>query len=302
MAIILSFLLASALLILATRVVILSLANKGLALVLALALPELFVVLAAILENRSTLAIGNLLGANIADLSLVVGLTVLVGGSLAVVGDFLRWEMAVAFLTAAAPILLLADGVLSRFDGLILVVIYLIYLREVVFYKKEAVLSMLFFGKAGVVERERYSKWSGLIGLVGLIIGADLLVRSLSSLAIGMALPTGLIGVTLAAMATTLPEVFLGWATVGGKKMSLILRNLLAASVTNSTLLIGLVAIFRPTIVGQRSHFLLASTAFIFIFGLFWLFAVTKKKISRAEGLVLLGVYLMFIGLELLLV
>ena len=96
------------------------------ALIIALStsLPELLVGVTAALEGDPTLSLGNVLGSNIANVSLVIGGAALVGGSVGVVGEFLKRDFATAFLVGALPLLLLLDGKLSRPESLVLVVVY----------------------------------------------------------------------------------------------------------------------------------------------------------------------------------
>ncbi|MCX6724738.1 MAG: hypothetical protein NTV20_01390, partial [Candidatus Shapirobacteria bacterium] len=99
----------------------------GLILGLATSLPELFVGLSAAFEGKSVLSLGNVIGANIANLSLVIGGAALIGSTVVVGGTFLRRDVFYAFLAATSPMLLLSDRVLSRIDGIILLVLYGFY-------------------------------------------------------------------------------------------------------------------------------------------------------------------------------
>jgi len=96
-------------------------------LALATSLPELFVGITSALEGTPSLSLGNIIGSNIADLSLVIGGAALVGGTVGVHGIFLRRDVFYAFLAGAAPMVLLFDKSLSRVDGLILLALYGFY-------------------------------------------------------------------------------------------------------------------------------------------------------------------------------
>jgi len=99
---------------------------------LSTSLPELFVTLASVIEKKPEIALGTLLGSNVADLSIIIGGATLLAGSLPIVGDYWRFELAAAFMGGISPILLMMDGGLSRMDGAILIVIYIIYLSDLV--------------------------------------------------------------------------------------------------------------------------------------------------------------------------
>ena len=96
-------------------------------LALATSLPELFVGISSAIEGSPSLSLGNVIGSNIADLSLVIGGAAIIGGSLSVQGIFLSRDVFYAFLAGAAPMLLLFDKNLSRIDGLVLLALYGFY-------------------------------------------------------------------------------------------------------------------------------------------------------------------------------
>lgn len=276
---------------------------------LSTSLPELFVGLVATISGRQEVALGNLLGANVVNLSLVIGIAVIVGGALSVVGDFMRWEIAAAFLAGSAPILLMLDGLLSRLDGLILLVVYLIYVRDIVIDGKHRTLAEKGAIQKGVVHKSRslipkeiemvYLRLG--IGLAGLIAAAELTVRSSVSLAETWKISGGLLGIMIVALGTTLPELFLSIEAIKKKQATLVLGNLLGSVVTNATLVVGLVALINPVTLAKVNNFSVANIFFVLTFGLFWLLTKSKKKIDRWEGLFLVGIYLIFIGTEMLL-
>src|SRR3989339_1199259 len=95
-------------------------------LAISTSLPELVVSIVASIEGNTSLVLGNIIGSNIADLSLVIGGASIIGGSLKITGVILRRDI---YLTGAAgflPLFLIADGNLSRADGVVLLVIYFI--------------------------------------------------------------------------------------------------------------------------------------------------------------------------------
>src|SRR3989344_253831 len=81
---------------------------------LVTSLPELFVAVASGISRQGEISLGNILGANVANASLVIGGASVLSGSLAVVGDFVHWEFMMAFIVGLAPFLLMLDGELGR--------------------------------------------------------------------------------------------------------------------------------------------------------------------------------------------
>jgi cation:H+ antiporter len=107
-------------------------------------------------------------------------------------------------------------------------------------------------------------------------------------------------GLVLLSVGTTLPEIFGGMFSDKKFTALLAIEKLLGAVVVNSTLVIGILAILSPVMVKETLSSGLAGLFTIITLGLFWLFSRSKRKLNRWEGAVLLGIYLMFAGLQLM--
>lgn len=278
-------------------------------LAVATSLPELVVGITAALENESNLALGNVIGSNIADLSLVIGGASLIGGTVMVRGIFLRRDVFYAFLAGAAPMILLFDKSLGRIDGLILLALYGFY-NVLVLKERQQYLAEARDGQEeGVVRRllkrlnHRGTKkelgWL-FLGIALLLFAADIIVRIAGKMAIALNLPLLTIGLFLVAIGTSLPELTFSLKAVREHHPSMVFGDLLGSVVANGNLVLGLVALISPVRIRAFDEYLLATIAFVLIFGLFYFFIRTKKKLERWEGAVLLGAYLLFVLLEFL--
>jgi len=275
---------------------------------LATSLPELVVCLAAALDNQSNLALGNVIGSNIADLSLVIGGAALIGGAVAVRGLFLRRDVFYAFLAGSAPMVLLFDKSLTRMDGLILLLLYGFYINWV-FKERQERLAGTRGEEEGLVRRllrqmshrgtQKEVGWL-FLGLAMLLFAAEMLVRLASKMAIAFNLPLLLIGLFLVAVGTSLPELAFSLKAIRKHESSMVFGDLLGSVVANGTLIIGLAALISPLRIQAFDEYLLATIAFVVIFGIFYLFIRTKHRLERWEGAALFGVYLIFVLLEFL--
>lgn len=275
---------------------------------LSTSLPELFVTFASVIENKPEIALGTLLGSNVADLSIIIGGAVLLAGSLPIVGDYWRFELAAAFLAGVAPILLMLDGRLSRIDGMILIVIYLIYLYDLVLGGRKKHLHKSTVSHGGIftkIGKHRFSERGKplvqlIAGILVLFVCGDWLVLIGSRMAGDWGVPIGVVGILVVSVGTSLPELFLSTGAILKKNVALVLGNILGSVITNATLIVGLLAFFRPFGIEKIEGYALVNMAFVVVFGLFWMFTSTKKKLERWEGLILLGIFLIFVGLTLL--
>lgn len=259
-------------------------------------LPELFVSVSAAFKKTSSLALGNIIGSNIANLTLILGLVIVFARGIKIKTKVTRREAWSVFFVATLPLLLMWDGRLSRAEGLILLVVYFLYLGRIVRQKERFRRTLNSFGQ-GWQEFKTFLKSITLFLVgVGLLLGsAWLIVEMASRIAFGLNLPLVFIGLFLVAIGTSLPELVFGVKSVLAKHETMNLGNLLGSCACNSALVLGLVAIIYPIEIVHFSLFFVSVFFMIITFLFFNLFLRTKAKLSYQEGFILLGFYLVFI-------
>jgi cation:H+ antiporter len=274
-------------------------------LTLATSAPELVVGVAAALEGRPSLALGTVVGSNIANISIVIGGAALIGGSFSVIGEFLKIDIFSVFLAGVLPLMLLLDGSLSRVDGLILLLVYGMYNYGLLNVQRHSVeeinrprLIRGIFKNKGTKGLNRWLAWL-FLGAAMLVFAADMIVKTGINLATYLGVPVFLIGLFLVAIGTSLPELAFQTRAIKRRQASMALGNLFGSVVANSTLILGIVALISPIkLVGGLNAYLLAAAVFGVMFLLFWYFVKTKKKLERWEGVVLLVAYILFVLAE----
>lgn len=263
----------------------------------SLALPELFVGIAAALDGKSQIALGNVVGANMANLSFIIGGLAIAATVVPVVGEYMDRDLWVTVGLALLPFFMLIDGTISRFEGAVLIMLYFIY---IVFSANGKAVT-----KQAKKKIEKYETW-GLI--IMLILGVLIMAVSswqLVQIAVRIAAFWGVsyfwMGLLLIAFGTTLPELILAVMNRRKKNISVVLPDLLGSVVINSTVILGIVAVISPIVLKESVQRGLSGLFLVVILGLFWLFTKSKRKLERWEGVVLIGFYLMFIGLQFML-
>lgn len=261
---------------------------------LALALPELFIGIAAALDGKPQMALGTVVGANMANLSLVVGGLAIAASAIPIVGEYLQKDLWVTIGLALMPFLMLFDGTISKFEGGVLVLMYFVY-------------AFLLSGEKAAMKAKKKKittteKWGLpfvlLLGLFIMAVSSWELVQEVVKIAAVWGVSWFWMGLLLIAFGTTLPELLLLMLPDKKKKASLILTDLLSSVVLNSTVILGVVALITPIVIRESVQRGLSGMFLVIILGLFWLFSKSKRKLERWEGVVLVGVYLMFIGLQ----
>jgi len=260
----------------------------------SLALPELFVGIAAALDGKPQMALGMVVGASMANLSLIIGGLAILASVIPIVGEYLKRDLWVTVGISLMPFAMLFDGVISRIEGGVLVVLYFIY----AFYLSNEKMVI----KSSKKKINSHERWGLVVMLVLGIIIMSVCSWQLVQIAVGVAAVWGVswfwMGLILIAFGTTLPELLLLSFSRKKHRASLVLPDLLGSVVINSTVILGVVALITPIVMHESLQRGLSGMFLVIILGLFWLFTKSKRKLERWEGVVLVGFYLMFIGLQ----
>jgi len=263
----------------------------------ATSLPELFVGIVAAVEGRPTLSLGNVIGSNIANLTIIFGLAALFAGGLRVQVRVRNREIFYTGLSAIAPLIMLIDGNLSRSEGVILLLFFALYVYSLLFRSREytktisdhykerpLALELLFFG----------------LGLLVLLVSAKFLVRSSESIAAALKIPGILIGIFVLALGTSLPELAFSIPAAVKRQGAMVMGNILGSVVTNATLVLGVTAIIQPITLERPDIFATSAAVLALVLLIFTFFVWTEYKITTKEALALILGYLVFVVSQLL--
>jgi cation:H+ antiporter len=266
-------------------------------------LPEMLVGIMAAIEGNSALALGNTLGSNIANISLVLGSAALVSGSLKAHDHFLRKEIFYVFLAGSLPLLLLLNGSISRIEGVLLIGVYWLYQftilkqsrREIVVGEvgREPVWKRILirFSERRIRRNLRHV----LVGVLLMIVSAQMMVKSALILAAALNIPPFIVGLFVIAIGTSLPELAFEIRAIKRRETQMAFGGILGSVVSNSTWVIGVAALISPiTLTRGFQPYLIATLAFVIIFFAFWGLVWSKHRLDRWEGAVLVGLYFLF--------
>lgn len=282
-------------------------AFSALLLALSTSFPELFVAITSAIEGSTNLIFGVVLGSNVANISLVAGLTALINGRIKVSSKFLEKDVSTALVAGVLPVILALDGNLNRVDGLILIAIYLAYatsffrgrfLQIGLNFQDEAYIYRFLMRSMSLrsVKNREYGRLFVAVAL--LLFTADAIVR-LSMLLSGLAgLGVFAVGLIIVAAGTSLPEFAFSLRSVEDNEPTMFFGNILGSVIVNSTLVIGIAAFIKPVQVASGNGFIFASVVFLVIFLTFWYFIRSKFRLDRWEGALLLLIYTIFILVE----
>jgi len=266
----------------------------------ATSLPELFVGITSAISKKPELIIGTIVGSNIIALTVMIGLGALLGKGLDIKGKVLRKASFYGAAYSVLPLVLMLDSVLSKRDGLILLASLVFYFFQLA--REEEKFRKVFNNQAkGWKDFKIFAKDIFLFsfGAGVLLLSAEGVVFSASKLAETFNLSLMVIGAILVALGTSLPEISFETRAIMMGHKTMILGDIIGSVVINASLVLGIVALISPIYISDFSPYLIG-TIFTLIACLFFqVFARSDKKITGKEGIVLLGIYVLFVISEL---
>ena len=264
--------------------------------------PELLVSLQAALDGVSDIALGNVIGSNIANIGLVLGITAIIS-PLAIDRDFYRlnWPM-LMLMSFGLYVFLDNDNLLSALEGVILFTVLVIFLIVLVrdSRKKTALNIEGIDDSLAVVSNFKIIIWL-IIGALGLYFGSEWLVRGAKGLAEAVGISDYAISVTVIAIGTSVPELAASVIAALRKEKAISLGNLIGSNIFNIASVLGLTAMIKPITVDSVA---ILSTNIFWMIGfsgiLIPLVFIGKRfQIDRYKGFLLFGAYIVFVVLAL---
>ena len=257
--------------------------------------PEVAASIAAAVRDTGNIALGNVYGSNIANLALVGGLCAIIA-PIRIDKKLLIREIPVMILVALLLLPILAKQFLSRFAGIVLLAVFISLMVLVIMKAKKGINI--------IQETIEYTPPTGkplktcilfiVTGLAGLALGAELTVRAAVFLGREIGISEAVIGLTIVAVGTSLPELVTCITAALKGHNDITVGNLVGSNIFNTLLVTGAAGITRPFAIEQR----LATVDFWIMVGvsvLFFLMAIIQKQISRTCGVILFLGYAAYI-------
>ena len=248
--------------------------------------PELFVSLVSALKGTPDLAVGNVVGSNTMNCMLIVGCAAMVA-PMTISRSTVKKDIPFAVGASILLMLLALNNFLGRFDGILLLagfVSFMVYsLRQAKNGQGDA-----------TTEEKQQNPWLSVLyivlGLVGLVIGSNLFVDHASSLALALGISEGVVGLTVVAGGTSLPELATSVVAARKGQSAIAIGNVIGSNVFNILLILGLTATISPLQIEGITTIDMAVMLLSVI--LVWLFSRTRYTVERWEGGLLLVIYI----------
>jgi len=264
---------------------------------LGTSMPELIVSINAALKGNSDIAIGNVLGSNLTNIGMVLGVTGIFYPIL-IRRSHIRFDYFLTVLVAVLFYGLSYNGEISFWDGLFLFSLFL-GLNVYLFRNIGTGIGDTLEEIEAVVEQVKNYSWlvaTGLFfgGVLGLYIGSELLVVNAVKISRELGVSERIIGITIVAIGTSLPELVTSILAALSKRSDLALGNILGSNILNILAVIGITAIIKPIKVSQE----FIDSDYLWMIGitlLLYPLMKTKMRISKIEGVILLASYIAYL-------
>ncbi|MDD4150032.1 MAG: calcium/sodium antiporter [Bacteroidales bacterium] len=258
--------------------------------------PELFVSLNAALANSPDIAIGNIVGSNIANIGLVLALTAIVI-SIPVKKSTIRFDYPVLLIASILFAVFMGDLLITRIEGAIMIFLMLVYLFLIIKmnHKKKSEKQTIIVEEktSGTLQK---SPWISvlliLISCGGLLLGSNILVEGAGNIAKNLGVSERIISITVIAFGTSIPELATSIIAAFKKQIDIGLGNIIGSNIFNILVISGISSVVTPLSVNPSTmnfdiYFLLG---FVVLTGLFFL-PFRKAQITRWKGFVYLFAY-----------
>lgn len=259
--------------------------------------PEASVSIKAVLNGNSDMVIGNIVGSNILNILLILGIVALIA-PIKVQDNTIKKEIPFLFLVSLLLGVLLMDNIgnvqnanrISRQDGFVILIFFTVFIYYLITLAKsgeaEQIVPKYSLGKAILFS---------IISLIAIVIGGNFVVDSATNIATTLGVSQKFIALTIVALGTSLPELVTSIIAAKKGKQDLAIGNIIGSNIFNICFVAGFPAAFLGEIIPSEPvtidlMVMIVSTAFLFIF------AFTEKKISKGEGASFLVLFVIYYG------
>ncbi len=249
-------------------------------------LPELVSSILAAVRGSPDIVIGNVIGSNITNIFLIIGLAAIVAKQMKLSFELQHVDMPILLGAVFLGVFILLDGMVSRFDAVLLLLLLIVYLAYTMSSQKE-----VSHEKRGPVLKPAAVL---VASAVFIYVGAEYTVRSVQDISVQLGVAEGVIAITAVALGTSLPELIVSVRAALKGNAELAIGNVLGSNIFNMLGVLSIPALISPLVIDE-SLFLMGVPLLI-VASLLLFFITLSKNVTRWEGFMLLIFYLAFLA------
>lgn len=257
--------------------------------------PEAAVSITSSLSGSNALALSNVIGSNLFNMLLIIGLCALLN-ELKIGKNVLNLDLPfLVILTGILTAFILLGWNISRLEGIILIILIIAYVSYLVYNARKSKESQ-------AVEKPKMSLLKSIIyivcGVAGIIIGADLVVDSASYIAMAFGMSETLVGLTIVAIGTSLPELVTSLTALKKDENQLIIGNVIGSNIFNISMVLGASSAISP--IAINPNMIVDIVLMLGVTILFFIFGKTQDKYDKKEGFVLVALFVAYMAFAIL--
>lgn len=277
--------------------------------------PELASSIIAVLKGAGEIVTANVIGANITNILLVVGLSAVFARTLIVKRSLIDLDAPLLATTTVLFIFIMWDRKIVFGEGILLLLAFAIYLLYTIFQRREEIITSELVevlprgAKIQILPsqaerrrkeiKERPSKLNFkvflflILGMAGLVVGANYAIESIVNISELLKISTALIAITAMSLGTTLPELSVSVRAALKKKYEIALGNIFGSNVFNLLVVVGIPALIKPLAIADLTFSI--GLPFLVVATLFFIISGISRRIHIWEGAMYLLIYILFI-------
>jgi cation:H+ antiporter len=253
--------------------------------------PEAAVSITSSITGSNAMAVSNVIGSNLFNMLMVIGIAALLS-ELLMEKEVLEKDLPfLVGITILWAVFIILGWDITNIEGIILLLIMIAYIAYLVYSTKKS-------GGANEVEKPKYSLPYSivfiLVGLAGIIIGGDLVVDSASAIAIAFGMSETLVGLTIVAIGTSLPELVTSITALKKGENQLVIGNVIGSNIFNILFVLG--ASSAISAIPLDSSLLIDVLFMIFVTIICFIFGKTQDKYDKREGIILISLFVVYMG------
>ena len=253
--------------------------------------PEAAISITSACQDNAGIAVGNVIGSNIMNILIILGISSLFA-VLPVKKTTFMYEIPFVILITVVLLLEGLDGDVNKIDALILIALFIVFFVYLIILSKKGIGG----GEdeiAPLTEKDTVLKMILfiIVGLVMIVFGSDFTVTGATKIAEAIGVDSRLIGLTVVAFGTSLPELVTSVTAAKKNAVDIAIGNIIGSNIFNILFVLGIAGVVSPNPIGFQPVFIIDAVVAIFAALLLWLCVLKDKKLGRLGGIIMLVVY-----------
>lgn len=251
--------------------------------------PEAAVSVSSALSGSNAIAISNVVGSNIFNLLAVIGITAILY-KIDITRESLIQDFPVLLISSVLLLIFIfTDSQISRFEGILLLILIIAYVAFLIFKSMKQSSKM----PVGTIHlTTEYIFIYIVVGIIGIILGGNLVVESSKDIALSLGMSETLVGLTIVSIGTSLPELITSVTAAYNKKTDIAIGNAIGSSIFNVLFILGLTNTISP--IKTTNIMFIDTLIMLIIVVITYILAYDKNDFNRKDGLILMGLFIVY--------